>query len=145
MTDLVTKATNINRTQNHRYRFLFNGLLPNTKHKMYIDGVDYTFATRQLGKDFGDDLISGPSGELDVFVLYEIPFSRDQNFELPQTQSVAYQEQIYNNQESKTYRVVNNYVLFEVKSADENSYAQYSMRNSILLTAGAVDTLYPIT
>ena len=144
MTDLNTQALNINRTQNKRYRLRFAGLLPRTKHSITIDGVDYGYATRQIGSDFGDDLVSDQDGILDVIILYEIPFNRTQNFELPQTPTLAFQEGIVNRQSSQDLANVSNYILIEVKSANENSYAQYSMRLNMLLTAGPLETLYPI-
>lgn len=145
MSDLTTQATNINRTQNHRYRFRFSGLMPNTKHTLYVDGVDYGYATRQIGKDFGADLVSDVDGILDVFVLYEIPFNRNQNFELPQTPTLSFQEEIVNRQSSQNARRVENFVLFEVKNAAETSYAQYSMKMPLLLTPGAAETLFDVT
>lgn len=144
MVDLNTQGFNINRVQAHRYRFRFNGLLPNTKHTLYVDGVNYNAVSRQSGKNFGEDLISDENGYMIVTVLYEIPYNRNSNFELPQTTTLAFQEEVVNNQNSKDFRLVENYVVFEVKSASENSYAQYVMPMPILLTAGGVNTLYPI-
>lgn len=144
MADLNTQGFNINRVQAHRYRFSFSGLLPNTKHSMFVDGENYNALTRQAGKDFGADLISDENGVLRVQVLYEIPFNRERNFELPQTTTLAFQEEVVNRQSSRDFRRVNNYVVFEVKSANENSYAQYVMTMPILLTAGGLPTLFPI-
>ena len=144
MADLTTAALNINRVQTHRYIFRFSGLMPNTKHTMYVDDVDHTALTRQNGKDFGDDLISDGNGELQVHVLYEIPYNRELNFELPQTTTLSFQEDIFGRQSSANARRVENYVVFSVKNAAETSYAQHVMSMPMILTAGPVETLYPI-
>jgi len=145
MADLTTQDINIVRTQNHAYSFHVNGLKPNTKHKMYVDGVDNTWATKQHGKDFGDDLISNGDGALSVQLLAQWAYPRNQNFELPEQQSVAFQtNNVGQGSTQASTKRVNNYVIIEIKSDDSLSYAQFQLKLNLILTAGPVKDVYPI-
>jgi hypothetical protein len=55
-------------------RMTVAGLLPKTTYKITIEGADYGFATRQVGKRLGDPLISDKLGQLDFFLYTEVPF-----------------------------------------------------------------------
>jgi len=133
-TDLTTKALNVIRTQTHMVLFRVAGLRPNTKHLAYLDGQEYGFATKQFGKDLGEDLISDSSGAITVYVLYEVEFNRTQNFEFAVSQSLSFQNNQINQQASRQEAAkVNNFRIFEFKSPDGNSYAQYRMELPLLL------------
>lgn len=140
--NLTDVDKSISRTSHRIFLIQANGLRPNTKHKLYLDGVEHTFAARQLGKDFGDDLISDQSGRIDLEYLMQFNFNRDQNFELPEQQTLSYRDSVLNTQRSN--RVVKNYVLVEIKSADGQSYAQHVRTINRILTQGPVRTLYPV-
>lgn len=143
MSDLTTTDKSTKRVQTQVFYFGASGLRPNTKHTFYIDGVNHNFAARQYGKDFGDDLISDSSGELHIEYLMEFSYNRDQNFELPEQQTLSYQTgQLQASQQSN--KVARNYVLIEVKSVDGLSYAQHMKKINRILTAGNVRTLYSI-
>jgi len=147
MVDLTTKGLNVTRTQNHYYRFAVAGLRPNTKHNITIDGVDYAFATKQFGKDFGADLLSDENGELKLGVLYELRYGRDANFELPQRQTLSFQDDVLNSGSTGDRKVSKTIVkkrIIELISPDGLSYAQYVFSTNILMTAGPIRVLYPI-
>jgi hypothetical protein len=144
MADLTTPALNVTRVQTHAYKFTFTGLLPNTKHTVFYDGVDHTFATRTWGGDYGGELISDENGMLLVEMLIEIEFNRDQNFELPQGQSLSSQERTVNTQQRRLAKVVVQKRIIEAKSANDLSYGQIIVDQNLVLTPGTVRTLYPI-
>jgi hypothetical protein len=50
------------------------GLLANTTYTVSIQDADYGFATRQLGKNMGEALVSNSSGQLEFFLYTEVPF-----------------------------------------------------------------------
>jgi hypothetical protein len=142
MADLNEQALNITRVQTHKLTLGFNGLLPRTKHILYMDGVDHSFASRQMGKEPGDDIISDANGEAVVEFYYEVPFARDQNFELPQTPSLSFQESVLS--DSRRQNLVTNVLKIELKSSNEQSYAQYLLNLDLLLTGGPLRTQFPI-
>jgi len=142
-TDLTTQALNTGRTQNHFYELRCFGLRPSTVHTITFMGVDHGFATRQFGKDFGASLISDSDGELKLGMLVQLPYSRDLNFELPQTQTLQYQsEQL--NANRKAVNTADNYREVKITSADGRSVAVMVINIKSLLTAGTVRTLYAI-
>lgn len=55
-------------------RMTVAGLLPNTTYQIFIEGADYGFATRQIGKRLGQPLVSDKIGQLDIFLYTEVPF-----------------------------------------------------------------------
>lgn len=61
-------------TRNHTWNMKFWGLKPNTKHDLYVDGVEYNWAAKQFGKDLGADLVSDSDGKLLFNLFYEFPF-----------------------------------------------------------------------
>ena len=147
MTDLTTNALNVNRTQNHFYELTARGLRPNTKVAINIDGVDHGYATKQRGKDFGADLISDENGILQYGVLYEVAYARDMNFELPQGQTLSFQDSVNNSGDTgsrQSNRIIVNNKIIELISPDGQSYSQFIRALNIILTAGSVRTLYPI-
>lgn len=141
MSDLTTQAQSVSRVQTRLFYVEFAGLAPNTTHTPYLDGVDHSFATRQTGKEFGEALITDSNGDLGLYFMREISWARIQNFELPQNQSINYQNDLIN---STGFTTVRNIFVLEVKSANEDSYAQRSFSTNILLTAGAAASLFPI-
>ena len=141
MSDLNTQAQTVTRSQNRLFKVSFSGLAPNTIHYPYLDGVDHTFATKQFGKDYGEELITDENGDLDMYFMREIVWNRTQNFELPENPSVNYQ----NNQlGSQSFASVKNIFVFEVRSITDESHAQMQFETNILLTAGAGTSLFPI-
>ena len=144
MTDLTTRGLNVSRVQAHFYQFAANGLRPLTKHNIFIEGEDRGFATRQFGKAFGDDLISDENGVIQFGLLHEIAFNREQLFELPQGQTLSFQDrQIAQTTRQSSATVVNNLII-ELISPDEQSQAQFVVRLNLLLTPGPVNQLFPI-
>lgn len=145
MTNLTDQSLNVTRTQNHFYQMRAAGLRPTTKHAITIDGVDYAFATRQFGKAFGDDLISNDNGEIVFGILYEIPFARDQNFELPQRQTLQFEaDRVQTQNTRRNLNVVNNFKIIELISADGQSYTQLQLRLPLLIQGGPVAAVFPI-
>ena len=145
MADLTTEGYNVVRTQNHFYEMVARGLLPNTKHNIYFDGEDIGAITKQYGKDFGEDLVSTSNGILVFGMLAQYEFPRDQNFELPEQQTISFQTNMFGpGTAPRETRVVVNYRFIEIKNAAETSYAQFRMPLNLVLTPGPVRTLYPI-
>ena len=144
MADLTSTALNIVRTQNHYYELDFFGLVPNTIHTITFQGRDWGYATKQLGKDFGDNLVSNDNGEIRTGILMELLFPRDQNFELPKRTTLQYQNEQLSSGSKKAVNIIDNYRVFELTSINGSSKAQYIMHFPFLLTAGPVSTLYPI-
>lgn len=52
----------------------FGGLKPLTRHDCLVDGLNYNWATKQFGKNIGDDLISDVKGKINITILFEIPY-----------------------------------------------------------------------
>lgn len=143
--DIATKSLNTIRTQTHMTFFGVQGLRPNTRHDVYLEGELYTFACKQFGKDLGEDLISDENGRLAFYMLHEVEFNRNMNFELQSSQSLAFQSSGVNQQDSRREaNLVTNYKIVEIKSPDGNSYSQLNLESPLLLTPGTVRTLYPI-
>ena len=145
MTDLTTQDLNITRTQNHFYELGARGLTPSTKHNIYLDDEDIGFRTKQFGKDFGDDLITDENGTIFFGVLLQLPFPRDQNFELPEQQTVSFQTNMFGpGADPRIAKTVINYRIVELRSTSGLSYAQFRIQFPLVLTPGPVKTLYPI-
>lgn len=146
MTDLTSRGLNVTRTQNHFYQFAASGLRPNTKHNVFIEDEDVGFRTRQFGKEFGADLISNENGELFFGILHEIEFARNRNFELPQGQTLSFQDSQVNNTAGsrQASQTVKNNLIVELISPDGQSQTQIVMNLNIILTAGPVNQLFPI-
>jgi hypothetical protein len=144
MADLNATALNVTRTQNHAYRVTFSGLLPNTTYSITANDVDHGYATRTIGKGFGESLTSNANGELQCEILWEIPFNRDRNFELPQTATVAFQTGRLAQTDRREQNQTRTSVVFEVTTANGLSKAQYILPMNIILTAGPVQVLFPI-
>jgi hypothetical protein len=67
------KAQDTYKTKVREIQLNAAGLLPNTTYRIAVEGVDYGFATRQLGKNLGDPLISDASGQIAILVTAEVP------------------------------------------------------------------------
>jgi len=144
MTSLSNNALNIVRTQNHFYEFNVAGLTPNTKHTIMIDEVDHSWATKQFGKDFGADMISDNDGKMKIGILFELPFPRDQNFELPRTNTLQFQNEQLSSGTRQDLNIVSNIRVLELKTADGSVKAQFMLNLPTILSAGTVSTLFPI-
>lgn len=119
------------------YTMRFKGLRPNTKHKMYLENVDYTWACKGWGQNLGEDILSDADGFATVYVLYEIPFSRPAQYEFEEKQSISYNNKKLNSQNARMEDVV--YVQwksFELKSADGLSQAVFQMHFHIVMVNG---------
>ena len=113
------------RTNSHCYKFTYSGLRPNTKHKMYLDGSDYTWACRGFGQNLGEDLLSNNNGQLTVYVLYEIPFSKPAAYEIKEKDSVAFYTDKFNTPNGRMEDTVHvQWKKFEIQSADGLSHAE---------------------
>lgn len=136
-TSISTQSHDTFRSATHTYKMRFSGLRPNTKHKMYLEDVDYTWACKGWGQNLGEDLLSSSDGNLTVYVLYEIPFSRPSLYENKETQSVAFYSNKFNNQNKRMEDVVDvQWKTFEVRSADNMSHAATKMHFHIVLING---------
>lgn len=62
-------------TQAREVKMTAAGLMANTTYTISVEGTDYGFATRQLGKKLGDPLVSNSSGQLTFFIYAEVPFA----------------------------------------------------------------------
>jgi hypothetical protein len=144
MEDLTTNAINTPRSQNHYYEFAIFGLRPKTVHTVTFAGKDWTFATKQKGKDFGAAMISNADGELKVGMLVQFPFPRDMNFELPRTNTLQFQNEQLAGSSRRAVNTVNNIREIKFESADGKSNGLLMLDVNTLLTAGPVSTLYPI-
>jgi len=144
MADLITTALNITRTQNHAYRATFAGLLPSTTYTITANDVDHGYATRTIGKGFGETLVSNENGNMLCEILWEISFNRDRNFELPQNSTVAFQTGRLAQTDRREQNQTQTSVVFEVTTANGLSKAQYILPMNLILTAGPVQTLFPI-
>lgn len=138
MVDLTTTTTSVIQKETRDLVVSFSGLLPSTKHSLYVNGEDRTAVSRQYGKDFGDDLISDANGELFVLVLTETPFTRGANFELPQENAVAFETNRFNNQRGGVRNVDRTRILYEVRSANDRSYGQFIQEQDSLMVAGPI-------
>jgi hypothetical protein len=143
--DLTTEAKNVTKTTNIILRFIFAGLSPNTNHIFYKNGEDVSAITKQFGKDFGDTLTTNENGEIILFFLDEIPFNRELNFELPQEQTLNFENAQLNNQNARTdTRVDVTRIVFEIKSLNGQSYAQNIRERRTLINAGPTPQLFNI-
>lgn len=127
------------RSGTHKYRMIFSGLRPNTKHKMYLDNVDYSWACIPYGGMLGDDLVTNENGILHVFVLYEIPFSQPAEYEMPKPSGSSSQFNSPNSRMEDVVKVV--WKTFEVRSLDNMSHAAVSMHFHILLQNNDVNRI----
>jgi hypothetical protein len=110
-----------------------NGLRPFTKHKFYIDGIDYSWACRQFGKNLGEDLISDGGGYIKFDVLGEFKYEGNYSFDnatSDQTENAYNQSQQIN----KSTNFVKTYRFMELKAPDSYAFVNWPMR--ILVTAG---------
>lgn len=108
----------------HTYDWIFEGLRPNTKHKMFLDDVDYTWACRGWGQNLGEEITSDNTGMARVFVLYEIPFQQPASYEMKIPSSLGGSGNRINNQNGRFEdSVMTYYKTFEIKSADGLSHA----------------------
>jgi hypothetical protein len=138
------EAVNIIRTQNHAYNIAVRGLKPRTIHKLYEDGEDITWRARQYGKDLGGGLQSDENGNLNFEIYAQIDYPRQFNFELPSVPTLSY-ETYQLNRGSFQNRFAQNYIIYEIKSSDESSYATYRKRINYITTPGpTISILYSI-
>ena len=144
MADLNATALNVTRTQNHAYRVTFSGLLPSTTYTIRANDADHGYATRTIGKGFGEALVSNENGVLQCEILWEISFNRDRNFELPQNSTVAFQTGRLAQTDRREQNQTRTSIVFEVTTANGLSKAQYILPMNIILTAGPVQTLFPL-
>jgi len=77
-------------------------------------------------------------------ILWEISFNRDRNFELPQNSTVAFQTGRLAQTDRREQNQTQTSVVFEVTTANGLSKAQYILPMNLILTAGPVQTLFPI-
>lgn len=61
-------------TTNGLIRFDAWGMKPNTKYDIFVNDVDYGWATKPWGKNLGDQIVSDSNGKAVFFILTEIPF-----------------------------------------------------------------------
>ena len=142
--NLTDQALNVGRSQMRFNRYQCNGLLPNTTYTITVDGIDYSNVTRQRGKDFGAALVSDANGNLQFGVLMEIPFARNQNFELPRTNTLEFQQAQVASESRRSSQLTTNIIVIELTNANGTSKAQFLLNRTLLLTQGPVQTLFPI-
>jgi len=141
-TSISTTIEDTHRSGVHCYKMTFTGLRPSTKHKVYLDGVDYTWACRGWGQNLGEDIITDINGVAKVHVYYEIPFSRPAVYETKTPESIAYYSNRINNKNKRMEDVVQvQYKVFEIRSADSQSYATAQMHFHICIIKGDVNRI----
>lgn len=119
------------------YPIAFAGLKPNARFTLLLDGQDYSWAAAQYGKNIGDPFISDSNGILKLKVLFEIPFSRPAEYDIPETQSVAfYSNRIGEPNNRMEQAITLTYSTFTVISDDGLSSATFRMHHHILLING---------
>lgn len=173
--DLLTQQQGLVATDTERFEFVTTGLKPLTKHKLYLDGTDYSFAVRMKhnistltyliregvaidgsgsSSDYGEDIISDSNGRLHFELIWHVPLDREWNTTLPETgqtiYKTAYDPDRAGVAQEIDYRVLftgrnerdvdiskwpkmngrlkRAYVLAELRSADNSSYAQYILQ-----------------
>ena len=62
------------RTKNYDLPASFTGLKANTTYQIFLNGNDHGWATRQIGKNLGEPLISDQYGRLKIRYLFEITY-----------------------------------------------------------------------
>lgn len=103
----------------------FFGLRPNTKHKVYLDGVDYTWACKGWGQNLGEDILTNEYGVADFRVLFETSRQGRAELEEETVNSVAY----YSGKVNPANRSIEDVVktskkTFYIRSADGLSSGQ---------------------
>lgn len=127
-TSLTTLATDTQKSGAHEYKMIFKGLRPSTKHRLYLEDEDYTWACRGWGQNLGEEIVSDEFGVARVFVYYEIYASRPAQFEYKTTESVAFHSNKLSKQNARMEdAVIVNYKTWEIKSADGLSQAVFHM------------------
>jgi len=142
--NLTDQALNVARVQTRNYRARATGLLPNTIYTISIDGEPWAEGARQSGKDFGANLISDSNGDLAFEFLYEVTFARNQNFELPSTTTLQFQNEQVSSQNRRSAQLVNTVISVDLTDPTEQSKAQILINKTLLLTAGPVNAVFPI-
>lgn len=134
---MSTLATDTSRTTVKAIKLSFGGLRPNTKHKMYLDGVDYTWACKGFGQNLGEDILSDENGQVNVTVLYEIPYSFPSNYELPTGNPISDIRNSVGAQNSReSRRIYQDYKTWTIRSLDGLSEAHHQRRFDIVLVDG---------
>lgn len=130
------------RTAAHAYNMAFVGLRPNTKHKIYLDGIDYTWAAKGYGQNLGEDILSTEKGTASLMVYFEIPLSRPAQFELDVPNTLSFYSNKVGNQNKRMEDAVNvNWKTWEIRSADGLSNAMLNMHFHIALVYGDVNRI----
>lgn len=108
------------------------GMKPNTKYEIYVNDVEFGWATKQWGKNLGDDLISDEKGQITVYVLSEIPFEASYAYDhdRPDNSSPTRNKQT----DSKPSNIVNTLTTIELRAP--NSIITIMRQTNILVTLG---------
>lgn len=133
-TSISALAKDTFRSTNHMYAFTFTGLRPLTKHKVYLEDVDYTWACKGWGQNIGEEILSDANGEAKVYILYELPFSAPSAYEIKEPNSINFASNRLSNQNKRVENQISTYYkTFEIKSADGLSHAIVQREFNIVL------------
>lgn len=124
------------KTQTKAVELPFIGLKSSTKHDVFVDGINYNWATKQFGKNLGDDLVSDERGRLTIIIYLEIPYEGTVSYDniIHNTnQNVL----IGNQSEAKARNYMTTNKVIEVKG--DNSYGKYLKTLRILVNPAHVN------
>ncbi len=116
------------RTRAKFVKFFAKGLRPNTKYSISVDGIEYGWAAKQIGKNLGDNLVSNDIGTLDFGLLVETPYNENYAFDTIITQ-LSKEERLNQQQIPNNYKTTTR--LIELIAP--NSYAAFQMPYRVLV------------
>lgn len=86
-------------TTNQALEYNIWGMIPNTNYTCYVNDVDYSWATKQWGKNLGESITSDANGKARFFILFEIPFEASYSYDFDNTNQTIYDQR--NNQNNQ--------------------------------------------
>ena len=122
-------------TTNQEIRYQVWGLIPNTNYTCYINDVDYSWATRQWGKNLGEPITSDESGKALFFVLHEMPFEASYSYDLENTDQNVYDLRNQQNKQFPTRNIHQTVRSMQLISASGHTIT-IKTRQSIWVTLG---------
>ena len=122
------------RSTAHGYKMEFRGLRPRTRHKMYLDDVDYTWACKGFGQKLGEDVMSDENGAVKLIVYYEIPLTGAAAFENLQQATYSSGVSVGQQNSRAENKVYVQYKTWNLKSADGLSSAMFQVHFHIVMT-----------
>jgi hypothetical protein len=125
---VFTTVADTFRTRTKFLRLTAKGLRASTKYTITLDGIDYAWATKQDGKNLGEDLISDAEGELFFGILIEHPYNDNYTADTIHTE-LDLSERLNTQKIKNNYRVSSR--LLELRAGD--SYTVFQLPYRIIL------------